>query len=473
MKLQRIIVQSGIILTCLALGFAIRVWRQQTHDSAPSEAQGKSENGSIQPNKSSVTTVTPISLTTISNSDRQKIQNSIQSPLTLPDERSTLVYQLFSGVTNASEAKALFELMLKDPMATDRQSNHAVEALTLWGKFDPAAALAAASKIGYYEVRDDAVEAVLRDWAKRDFAAALAHMKTQTGGPSASNGPRILSTLLAEAEPRHAMETLIAEGWVSHFDNRRGPTFRVFQKWLGTDPEAAWEFVLARQAGERSNLLGLLAEAGASVDAQATWKRLLLPETKASDLAIQGVISFWRNIDPVPAVKAITTLPAGHLQQQMLMESGMALGTSHYVEQLLPTLPAGPPKEAFLTGSVQAAVASQDWAKAAEISTQISHPELHTTALRALSEDWPAKDVVAAAEWVAKQPPSLGRDLMARSLARTLIKEDPEAALTWAASMRDETRRTNVVRELWPQWHKAAPESAEAWKAQVGGELGQ
>jgi hypothetical protein len=465
-RARTLIFQSALIGGALALGLAVRALRHGSSGSARttdpiSETQ---KSPAPHPNDSA----RPLSLTTLSPLELRRTQNQIHSPHTPTDERAALLHAMFSGVRNERDAALLFETLLREPEASDENNNHLVSALLLWARYDPAAALDATTRVGYYSVRDDAVDRVLRSWAERDLPAALDYLRKQTGGPVAINGPRVICELLADQDPRAAVTTMLDEGWLNVHDNRKGPAFRALEAWLQKDRNDAWAFVLSRNGKERDALLEHIGRVGATIDSADTWARLTSSETHANERALDATLWSWRDVDPRSALKAAGALPPSDFRNSLLRIFGLNPARVEQIDPhpktLVNELPEGLPRDAYRRGLTERYADLKNFTDAVQCASQIQDPTLHTDALRQLGPAWCKEDAEAASLWLAAQPPSLGRDLVARALAREIIEENPEAALTWATTMDDTTRRETVIKELMEKWHAADPVAAQTWR---------
>ena len=279
---------------------------------------------------------------------------------------------------------------------------------------------------------NDLAPLMLRQWAGRDFAAAMAFYESRVvnhkDGSLKRNCAEGLAREYAKIDPDSALN------WVGKLsgDVKDNAVHAAFQTLSHRDSEAA---------------LRLVAE------------RTDLPNRE--DIA-RGLAGGWAKTEPEKALRWALGLPPD------IAKGAVKQSVEHLAEKdFSAAVRAVESMEAELQGSVVSELAGRvnPAESAAVVALVERQPEgdARADAARALMSKWAPQAPEDASRWLAAQPPGASRDQAIVGFSRSLAKENPEAALEWTATIGQPALRRERLDDQFAEWAKADRGAAESW----------
>jgi hypothetical protein len=329
-------------------------------------------------------------------------------------------------------------------------------------KSDPQAALAMAEKItGYEPFRVDALRGVLREWARKDPAAARAALASHKEPDFQKMFPRDLAEGWASLDPR------AAAAYAKTIEDRYTKVMAlalVAREMARTDPKNAAELCTLFTASnvgpwhEQFPRLGMIvAEVGqayavADIRAAAAWADALPAKPGGCRAnAIDGVAAGWAQKDAKAALAYYTAAKNGAKADRSKTNLGTGAAYPAIARQLAKhDVPAAlqlvSASESLVLKShvihdVAVELSLRDPAAAADLVQRwagiIDYYGYRAGAAAAVSGAWAAKEPRRAAAWATQLAPGRDRAAALRAVAAAWAKGSPAEALAWAKSFQD------------------------------------
>lgn len=368
-------------------------------------------------------------------------------------------------ILGQDDPAAAWEYARQMPLTAENDPRTSV--IAQWAETDPRAALDAALTIQESSKRNDAVGTAVGAWGKSDFNAALAYA---TAVGDSGMRAKILSQLSRQShdDPQKMLNVLLehmppGESFASSVD-------RVVTSWAKDDPSAAAAAVLALPAGATLSRVthgfasSWLSNGGAP-DEILRWAGRL-PQGEAQERAYAGLFSAWSKKDPQSAVQAISRLsgPAKREAMESLADSWSRLSPDDTLRWATSSAASTPNERNSLIATTIRNMADGSPEKAA--AAVASLPQAHRAeAMKSLINQWSAKDMPAAAQWLDKQPAGEAKDASLRTLADKIANDDPQSALSWVANISDTRKKLSAMEQVARQWMRNDPTAARAWIA--------
>jgi len=381
---------------------------------------------------------------------------------TLEQRNTALRYAVLGMV--ASDPKLADQLIWKHLEEDDwggKPRTAPMEAARELAKSDPAAALAMAEKITNYEpLRVDALRGVLREWARKDPAAARAALGSRKEADFRKAFPRDLAEGWAGRDP-HA-----AAVYAKTIEDRYTKIMAlalVARQMARTDPKGAAELCTiftALNAGkwhEQFPRLGMIvaevARAYALRDLRAAtvWTDSLPQKSGGCRAnAIDGIVAGWAERDPKAALAYYTTVEKSSSRADR-PKTNRGTGAAYPaiarqlarsdVQSALDLVSASESLvlKSHVIHDVAVELSRRDTAAAADLvqrwSGLVDYYGYRSGAASVVGAAWTAKELQQAAAWAAKLTPDRDRAAALRAVAATWAKHSPSEALAWAKSL--------------------------------------
>jgi hypothetical protein len=380
------------------------------------------------------------------------------------DERNTaLRYAVVGMVTKDPKlADQLIWKHLEEESWGNTPRTAPMEAARELAKSDPRAALAMAEKITNYEpFRVDALRGVLREWARKDPAAARAALASRKEAEFQKAFPRDLAEGWASRDP-HA-----AAAYAKTIEDRYTKIMAlalVAREMARSDAEGAAELCAiftALNVGkwhEQFPRLGMIvaevgqAYAAKDLPAAAAWADALPGGPGGCrGNAIDGVASGWAEKDPQAALRYYAATEKNATADRPQANRGTGAAYPAIARQLARSDVAGALKLAAASASlvlkshviheVAVEFSRRDPAAAADLVQRwagvVDYYGYRAGAAAVVGAAWAAKDPTPAAAWAAKLTPDRDRAAALRAVAAAWAKNSPPAALAWARSLQN------------------------------------
>ncbi len=286
--------------------------------------------------------------------------------------------------------------------------------LHYWGERDPRAALRAAAGPGQGWGLADPANDILRGWAKREPAAAVAWVQQTEPANTLALARVITGAALTDPSLASAGLTNMPPGALHD-----AVASELTKAWALRDPAAAASYVLGLPAsGERSGIIRALATSWAHNDAVAAiaWAQGLTDVHERSD-AVSGILDSLGQADPAQVAP-------------LLSGSG---GTNLDVNT-------------YWVGAMVGTWAEEDMGAALAWATNLPEGRVRMAALGPALRQWAGKDPAAAAEFALQQPSAPWPFDLLPEVLGTWAGEDSQAALDWAAALPEGSKRDAAVR---------------------------
>jgi hypothetical protein len=378
------------------------------------------------------------------------------------DERNTALRYAVLGMVGR-DPKLAAELIwkhLEEEQWGGTPRTAPMEAARELAKSDPAAALAMAEKIINYEpFRVDALRGVLREWARKDPAAARAALGARKEADFQKAFPRDLAEGWASRDP-HA-----AAAYAKTIEDRYTKIMAlalVAREMARTDPKGAAELstIFAQlnvgKWHEQFPRLGLIvaevAQAYAVKDlrAAAAWADALPGQPGGCRRnAIDGVAAGWAEKDPKAALEYYTAEKNDSQPQRPRTNRGTGAAYPTIAARLarsdVPSaLKLVSASESLVLKShvihdVAVELSRRDSAAAADLVRRwagvVDYYGYRSGAASVVGAAWVAKEPTEAAAWAAKLTPDRDRAAAVGAVAAAWAKNSPPQALAWAKSL--------------------------------------
>jgi hypothetical protein len=267
-------------------------------------------------------------------------------------------------------------------------------------KHNPEQAAVQALTLTIGPARQNSLESVLSQWARKDYDAALSWAQN-IQDPTARDDA--LAALFQGGDVMNPQRGMDALKLIESPEKRREVQRTLISSWMRKTPAAALDY--------------LLREGGDKLDQNLSW---------SLGYAMQTLTNEERTT-------LIARLPEGQAKDQIL--SNLA---SNYI----------------YNGRYSQAVAA--------LNTLPDSSE-RDGSLHHLGQQWGKKEPQAAANWINAQQDSSDRDLVVAGYATSVASRDPQAALQWASSIPDKSIQTTAYKNVVSRWFGADAKSAQAW----------
>jgi hypothetical protein len=381
------------------------------------------------------------------------------------DQRNTALRYAVLGMV-ASDPKLAAELIwkhLEEEQWGGTPRTAPMEVARELAKTDPAAALAMAEKITPYEpFRVDALRGVLREWARKDPAAARAALGSRPEADFRKAFPRDLAEGWASRDP-HA-----AAAYAKTIEDRYTKIMAlalVARQMAETDPQGAAELCTifaALNVGpwhEQFPRLGLIvAEVGRAyaikdLHAAAAWADSLPGQPGGCRAnAIDGVAAGWAETDPQAALQYYTAAEkSGAGRDRPRANRGTGAAYPAIARQLARSDVPGALKllsaseslvlKSHVIHDVAVELSRRDPAAAADLVQRwadlVDYYGYRSGAAAVVAAAWAAKKPQPAAAWAAKLDTDRDRAAALRAVAAAWAKRSPPDALAWAQALQN------------------------------------
>jgi hypothetical protein len=183
----------------------------------------------------------------------------------------------------------------------------------------------------------------------------------------------------------------------------------------------------------------------------------------ANNNTIERPFSRWLDTDAEAAFAWVVALPTSEIRDQLTANALASLARTdpQRATTLYGTLP--PAAQASSAAPLAGQWSRDNPAAAIAWAARLPAGEGRRDAVSNVISNWAEMDPVAAAGWLGTMPHGEDRDFAIQSFSSQAIDVDPEAALTWAASMADQTLRGAQIRSLVEDWQRSNPIAARQW----------
>ena len=272
-----------------------------------------------------------------------------------------------------------------------------------WARFDPAAAISYAKRLGGSESRLAITEAMTA-WSENNPDAALAWVEDNVE-PTEANRQGYLPGLIngiASSDLSRANELLLS---IEDRNARWQASTLLVQRYLDQSPENAMTWAASlpgKDPNHKNGILGQVSSAVAKRDPQscARWAESLEP-SEGRNRVVSSLIAQWSRRNPAEAAKW-----AGDLEDVSTRVHGMTQAVNY----------------------------------------------------------WAFKDPSATAEWLDGYPRTAETDPVVQTFVNRVTNRDPASAADWANVIVDPGRRDASVRQVLKTWKRLNESSAEAWR---------
>jgi hypothetical protein len=371
------------------------------------------------------------------------------------------------------------------------------EALTLLAaqlaKSDPSEAMKLVENTFHPWQAGNAYQKIFGEWAKTDFAGALAAAREITNLHLRSSALRAALAQHVETDPRAVLS------FVRHSndnDLRWGIGVLATRRWFERDFAAAREYVLTLPAGQfRGAGLGAMGGAMAQSDPRKGLADAAELSERDRETVTCCILESWSHKDPAAAIEAARGLPEGELRDGAIGRVAQIVVASdaNAAFALIEEIPEGPLRD-LLSSSIATYLGETEPARAAEWYSRMVSGKDREEGLTQILSKWTRFDPDAALNWAAGRPNAsdlaeviqyMARELTGdepdkivarieqlpidahraavRGVAQRWSFSDPEAAAAWARGLRDEKAQANAMGALAGEWGNREPAAAARW----------
>lgn len=359
---------------------------------------------------------------------------------------------------------------------------------------DPRTVLEALRTAKLSELRWDIGNRAMSRWLERDLNAARDYAMALPAGEMRDQGIQTVARELARRDPRAGLDWLRD---LPDTGSRDDAIQALFSSWAGSDSKAALEGARGLPEGrlrdnalsqlaqnlvdtDLSAALGLLKElpAGGPTDnayQQVAWRWARTDPKGAAEWfidngsennrwAIGQIVNEWARNDPDAALKWASALPDSREQKGDLVGQVLANlvrnNPTDAIEQFGKLAPA---QQASAAGNVASNWAWRDPAAAAKWATGLKDDAARTNAFGSVAGTWGNRDPAAATRWLETLPTGGARDSAVQSFASNVAHRDPEGALAWALTIGDAGKRDGALQGVVSNWARKDQAAATQW----------
>ena len=403
--------------------------------------------------------------------------------------------QYVFATTIARRAPAHGVALVRSLASAGERHEFANEFFYEWAQSDPRAALNAANE--FFKLPKDAGELgrLIGSWAKRDAAAATAHLRSLGDGPAQARLARSVLSSLAESSPALAAELLprfpkalrhpetvsaivsqwasrdlpAALRWAEGMDNpetRRIALAAAIEWASNEDPKAALDLYQRHQNDPAlAGQLALAAAGSFASDPQAGLRWIeSLPSMAARDVAFTGLFNAWAKQDPKGAAQHAATLPPGQARNASLGTVANALASAD-PDALLPWLKSlASPKERLDVGrQIAWQLASNHPEQGIAILDSLPNGAARAQSMAQFAEAWSQNDLDGAVSWMKTLKDAAAQKSILGGILSPWTESDPAAAAAHLASLPASQVPNDAWSTLASQWAPKDPKAALAW----------
>ena len=194
-----------------------------------------------------------------------------------------------------------------------------------------------------------------------------------------------------------------------------------------------------------------------------SWMEQALPEASRADL-YGSFFRKWASSDPVSAGKQLRQLSERASGQSALVDNMIGQVAAEWRKRDRPGamgwLHTMPESSAKTLALIQA---SQEWAAKDPIAAADYVAKHDINLIKAVASVWTQTDPVRAAEWVSGMPEGEKRDVVVASVTSQWAAVDPIKLAQWARQIPEGLVKEQVMSQLMYTWTKNNAEAASAW----------
>ncbi len=272
--------------------------------------------------------------------------------------------------------------------------------------------------------------------------------------------------LWAETDGRAAMAYAQGKlGKSSLFEN--GAVQTVIDAWALRDPEAVWKWFEAQPKDDLDDHTRGMAASSvfrgmAAHDLESALARLGTVANQSPVSALIGIVeSASDDASRRRLLDRTASLPPDLRDQiRTRVTQEWALSAPEEVVAWTRSLPADEQKA--VRSSAGQALLQVNPALAAEFMLEGADEKDKRQILNQIVSGWTQKNVLAAGEWIAKQPQDPELDAARYQYAAVVVHRDPTAAMDWARSVQNEKQRADTIEMVYGNWRAKDPTAATA-----------
>ena len=351
------------------------------------------------------------------------------------------IVSTFVASVGAQQPERVARLLANFPPSRD--GDEYADLFRGWASLDPQTASQRALVLPPGAARSGAVEAVAREWARRDAAASRAWIETLDDAVIAGRAQRAFALGLAENDPRAAAEFA---GNMAGTQWSRDVAMQLARRWGEREPDAALRWSENLADPERRG-----AAANAIIDAVAARDPARAADLFAAHSAEAGPAA--QQLDMTAFFSGQQALP--NIARGLLAKGGIA-AVAGFAQQL----PEGLHRAAMSFAILQWAWSEPD-ALAAWAVRQPENDD-RTIGLEMVAQQRAGSDPRGAVGWAQSLPRGSSRDAALGIAAAALLPGDPAAAEQIFRANSSETLRGVAEAAAW-QWLMQDSAAARAW----------
>jgi len=295
---------------------------------------------------------------------------------------------------------------------------------------DPLGALRLAELLPRRSQRENAMEQVMREWMRKDAAAATEYLIALEDSPHRDTLLSASAQALSDKDLRASIQLASHIGTKSAQDSA---FMSIGVQWGSKEPEAAAAWCLA---------------------SDSNYQR---------EHTLMHLISHWGRRDPV-AMKAWALANLNGTQGEAIAQRAMdTLGSEDFQE--VQSFYAALSPELQKKTSVRYA---QSWAienpeQAVRWAASLPDVQTRSEALSSVVSAWTNEDPNAASAWLNTLPRDDNRDRLVTNFVHAAQRDDPEGAMLWARSVSNEGNRSSLILSVARNWMQNDPVAAKPW----------
>jgi hypothetical protein len=320
--------------------------------------------------------------------------------------------------------------------------------------------------------REFAINTVLKEWARIDPQAVLAHGSDLSGRVGLSRAWKMLVEATIDVAP---VETLLAVEQLPDKQLQVHLVSRLAQQWGGLEPQRALAWAKALPSGEMKGqaLLGVFEGWAEKDPRSAALEASSLPSSETRKSVLEAVAWRWSEADPDAALAWFRNVPPGRDRERTWV--GIENGFSRYLGKLSPTamlaegkrflaMELDPNQRRDLYPNLAGMLAAKDPAVARAWVMQLPEGNDRSAALKGLLQSWSQKDPGEALRFVIANPnldPQLGGKGVGE-LARKWGERDLDSALEFARTLPEHDSRQLAIYGVLEGVRDSNPSAAAA-----------
>lgn len=334
-------------------------------------------------------------------------------------------------------------------------------AMSRWLERDLAAARDYALALPAGEMRDQALQGVARELARRDPREGLAWLRDLPDNESRDQAISSLFSTWAGSDSKAALEAAreLPEGRLR--DSALG---QLAQNLVDADLSTALSILKELPAGSADNAYQQVAWRWARTDPKSAAEWFIDNAGESNRWSLGQIVNEWARNDPDAALKWASALPDGNEQKGGI------------VGQVLSNLARNNPADAVeqfskLTAEQQQTAANNvasSWAwrdpdAASKWVMSLKDEATRNNAVSSVASSWGQRDPAGAARWLETMPAGSIRDTAVQSFAMNAAQKDPEGAVAWALTIGDQGKREGALHGVVSNWARKDRAAATQW----------